>query len=188
MSNKIFKLFFFLGFFISNIILSQTNRFIYEVDFKLDSLQREPYTETFVLDINPKDVKFYNYNLLETDSLNKRFNDDSVLTLPTGLFTIVKHQLNKNEFTNFAFVGMDYYQFNSVDKIVWKLSNETKMYENYKLQKAEAIFGKRKWTAWFCKEIPINEGPYKFRGLPGLIFIVEDSAKNYKFTLKKTSS
>lgn len=48
------------------------------------------------------------------------------------------------------------------------------------------IFG-RKWTAWFTAEIPIQDGPYKFHGLPGLIVKIEDEAKSHSFELKGIS-
>jgi GLPGLI family protein len=47
------------------------------------------------------------------------------------------------------------------------------------LQKA-TNFGGRLWIiAWFNLEIPINEGPYKFRGLSGLIFEIGDSQTQF---------
>lgn len=33
-------------------------------------------------------------------------------------------------------------------------------------QKATCDFAGRKWIAWFTTEIPIQDGPYKFYGLP----------------------
>lgn len=54
-------------------------------------------------------------------------------------------------------------------KFIGKLSHETIQILNFKAQKATAKYGGRKWTAWFCQEIPIPNGPYKFGGLPGLI-------------------
>lgn len=55
----------------------------------------------------------------------------------------------------------------------------------FNLQKATARYGGRNWIAWFTEEIPISEGPYKFNGLPGLIFEIYDDKENYKFTLQQ---
>ncbi len=63
--------------------------------------------------------------------------------------------------------------------MTWQLHQEMKEYNGYKLQKATTDFGGRSWNAWFSNEINIKEGPYKFRGLPGLIFILEDSDQNF---------
>ena len=38
-----------------------------------------------------------------------------------------------------------------------------------------------KWTAWFAPEIPVQEGPWKLCGLPGLILEAYDTDKNYHF-------
>ncbi|QBO58659.1 GLPGLI family protein [Chryseobacterium salivictor] len=65
----------------------------------------------------------------------------------------------------------------------WEIFTETKKSADYQLQKAEVDFGGRHWVAWFCNEIPINEGPYKFQGLPGLIFEIEDTGNNYSYKL-----
>ncbi|MGO4708602.1 GLPGLI family protein, partial [Chryseobacterium sp. 2TAF14] len=56
----------------------------------------------------------------------------------------------------------------------------------YTLQKATTTFGGRNWTAWFSKEVNLSEGPYKFRGLPGLIFEVGDNNDNFIFKLVKS--
>lgn len=43
--------------------------------------------------------------------------------------------------------------------------------------------GGRDWVAWFTNDIPIQDGPYKFCGLPGLIIKIEDDTKTHKFIL-----
>lgn len=66
---------------------------------------------------------------------------------------------------------------------VWKLLKETKNINQYNCQRAEVVYGGRQWTAWFTRDIPINDGPYVFDGLPGLIVDVVDSNNNYHFSL-----
>lgn len=48
----------------------QTYHFIYEFQYKSDSLAKEFAIENLILDINPDGVKFYPYSYVETDSLN----------------------------------------------------------------------------------------------------------------------
>ena len=66
-------------------------------------------------------------------------------------------------------------------KFAWELLPETDSVGGYLCQKAETEFKGRVYEAWFCPEIPIDAGPYKFRGLPGLILKVEDKAGDYSW-------
>lgn len=40
---------------------------------------------------------------------------------------------------------------------------------------ASTFFRGRCYTVWYCLDIPVNAGPWKFSGLPGLIMAVEES-------------
>ncbi|MGO1729421.1 MAG: GLPGLI family protein, partial [Flavobacteriaceae bacterium] len=55
--------------------------------------------------------------------------------------------------------------------------------DNYQLQKATTNFGGREWIAWFASEISVQDGPYKFYKLPGLIVELYDTKKDYLFSL-----
>ncbi|CEJ69959.1 Protein of unknown function (Porph_ging) [Chryseobacterium oranimense G311] len=137
------------------------------------------------LDINSKEVKFYGRNLLIADSLNKKFgNMDNRHVDMTG--QIVKRKINTFDNENFINIKFGYYSFKTTDKINWNISSETKQVQQYTLQKATARFGGRNWTAWFNKDIPFNEGPFKFSGLPGLVFEISDSKKNFIYHLIKS--
>ena len=176
MKNLIFLL---LPFLFS----AQTHRFIYEFKYKSDSLSKEYRTENMILDINPDEVKFYPYAYAENDSLNKVRNYKN--TMWDDQLPALKRNKNSNINTSFILMN-DFFSYKTEDKINWKLSNETKKSGEYNLQKATTNFGGRNWTAWFAKEVILNEGPYKFRGLPGLIFEIEDDKKNFKFSLAKS--
>lgn len=67
--------------------------------------------------------------------------------------------------------------------IQWEFGEETKQIEDYTVQKATASFGGRKWIAWFTMQVPIQDGPYLFSGLPGLILELEDSQGLFEFSV-----
>ena len=58
----------------------------------------------------------------------------------------------------------------------------------YQCQKATTFFAGRDYEAWFTREIPVSDGPYKFSGLPGLIVKVNDTGNNYTFELTSLSN
>lgn len=167
---------------ISLSVTGQTHRFIYEYHFKTDSTSTEYRKANMVLDINPEDVKFYNYEFVKTDSINKTRGENSAMWDDTPAMIRKK---NSNTNSNYILI-QNLFIVDTEDQLNWKLSNETKSLGGYTLQKATTKFGGRNWTAWFTKDINLNEGPYKFRGLPGLIFEISDDKDNFKFSLVKS--
>ncbi|RYF41361.1 MAG: GLPGLI family protein, partial [Cytophagaceae bacterium] len=68
-------------------------------------------------------------------------------------------------------------------KLSWEILSGTDTVAGYACQKAQLKFRGRTYTAWFSTDIPINEGPWKFSGLPGLILKAEDTDQLFSFTL-----
>lgn len=169
--------------FLPLLFNAQTHRFIYEYKFKNDSLAKEFRNENMVLDINPDEVKFYPYSYAENDSLGKVRNYKNIIW--DDQLSALKRKKNSNSNTSFILLN-DFFTIQTDDFITWKLSNETKKSGEYNLQKATANFGGRNWIAWFSKEVNISEGPYKFCGLPGLIFEIQDDQQNFIFSLVKS--
>ena len=64
--------------------------------------------------------------------------------------------------------------------INWKISEEWKTILGYKCRKATANFRGRNYESWFTKELPIVDGPWKFKTLPGLVLQIEDAAGQVK--------
>lgn len=71
----------------------------------------------------------------------------------------------------------------NLGQLNWKLEKGTDTIASYICQKATLNFRGRDYIAWFSPDIPVNEGPWKFSGLPGLILKIEDSHQLYSFTL-----
>jgi len=67
----------------------------------------------------------------------------------------------------------------------WKITNETKKIKDYTCYKATTTFRGNNFEAWFTPDIPINAGPWKWYGLPGLIVEATDTDKSVVFVLEK---
>lgn len=63
----------------------------------------------------------------------------------------------------------------------WTVGEDTSTILNYHCTKAETNFKGRHWTVWFTFDIPLDYGPWKLIGLPGLILKAEDAQKHYIF-------
>ena len=73
-------------------------------------------------------------------------------------------------------------------KVDWTLDDDTLTISGLLCHRATSkLYGKR-WTAWYTEEIPSSAGPWKLRGLPGLIVKAEDSEGIHCFTLYETKN
>lgn len=69
----------------------------------------------------------------------------------------------------------------NISPMNWTISNDTATVLNYLCTRATATFRGRAYNAWFTTEIPINEGPWKLYGLPGLILKAETTDGIFHF-------
>ncbi len=77
----------------------------------------------------------------------------------------------------------NYYQCTEkVETPSWQIiPDSTATLMDYKCQLATAFFKGRLWYAWYTEDIPLNEGPWKLYGLPGLVLRAYDRNKQYVF-------
>ena len=54
-------------------------------------------------------------------------------------------------------------------EMVWEIGDSIKNVLGYDCVQATTDYHGREWTVWFTPDIPIQDGPWKLRGLPGLI-------------------
>jgi GLPGLI family protein len=176
-------------------VFAQTNRFVYQVTMKPDASDKNAIkTENAYLDISQEKSVFYSENRIKRDSViqatiqsggARGFNRDQMENLRSNInYSIEKDK--KNQKTTFKDrIGRDVYIYEEDRPISWKILPETTKIGEYKVQKAETDFAGRKWTAWFTTDLPYQDGPYKFGGLPGLIVKLEDDKGEYSFDLMK---
>ncbi|WP_034060541.1 GLPGLI family protein [Lacinutrix jangbogonensis] len=69
----------------------------------------------------------------------------------------------------------------------WTLKNEEKIIDGIKVKKALVNFRGRNYVAWYNELYPIKFGPWKFSGLPGLIFEIYDESMRYHWIVTSIS-
>ncbi|MBT2621618.1 GLPGLI family protein [Chryseobacterium sp. ISL-6] len=183
-----------LALFVQNAF-AQVNRFVYQVTMKSDAANKNDIkTENAYLDISQEKSLFYSENRVKRDSIMQKtfqsggaiaFNRDQMEGLRTNInYSVEKDKKDQKTYFKDR-LGRDMYSYEEDRPLNWKISPETTKIGDYKVQKAETDFAGRKWTAWFTTDLPYQDGPYKFSGLPGLIVKVEDSQGDYSFDLMK---
>ena len=177
------------------VTFAQNKRFIYEYKFISDSTKIDDVkTEMMFLDTTKDGSKYYSYTVFNSDSIMKVDLEKQLAA--TGSINVksdmqkgsVRYSVTKTypdyKINLHRRLGMDAYSISDDRKINWKILSEKEKIGEWNAQKAEADFAGRHWTAWFSTEIPIQDGPYKFRGLPGLIVKIEDKTGSHKMELK----
>ena len=73
-------------------------------------------------------------------------------------------------------------------KIDWTLTEDTLTISGLLCHRATGKLYGKQWTAWYTEEMPSSAGPWKLRGLPGLIVKAEDSEGIHCFELYGTKN
>lgn len=191
MRKLLFNLFLICGI----LTFAQNKRFIYEYKFISDSTDiSDIKTEMMFLDTTKDGSKYYSYTVLNSDSVMKVDLEKQLAA--TGSINVksdmrkgnVRYSVTKTypdyKINLHRRLGMDAYNISDDRKIKWNISSEKEKIGEWNAQKAEVDFAGRHWIAWFSTEIPIQDGPYKFNGLPGLIVKIEDKTGSHKLELK----
>lgn len=185
----------FLLFLFYNVALfAQGNRFVYEYQFVKDLAKKDTLKkEMMYLDIKKDGSNFYSRQKFVSDSTRTAYFQKQRAAGATSFSYsdsnsgIVDHRVTKT-YPDYNIIlhtraGDTKYAVKNEKPIVWKIESDKKKIDKFEVQKATTEFGGRSWTAWFAQELPFQDGPYKFSGLPGLILELEDSTQThiYKF-------
>lgn len=170
------------------VITAQSHRFLYSYRFVTDSLKTDStVTELTRLDVFVNHSEFLSDVTAKKDSAMamaaKNNASPAIIRLPDGIYQN-KSSKNKDFIYTIEYIGIQPFKIKEKIDFKWQLSTETKQIEGYHCQKATLNYGDRTWEAWFTKEIPIQQGPYVFSGLPGIIVQIADTENHHIFTLK----
>ena len=157
----------------------------------------------YLLLANPTESKYYNYQNEYSDSLDStpsgralarqmmsaaiqlyiEKGDDSAIPHRRGNLWVFK-SFPKGETTVYDAYGLmeKGYYTEPQTEIEWQIGDSTKTVLGYDCIMAETDYHGRHWTAWFTPDIPLQDGPWKLCGLPGLILEASESDGQHSFT------
>lgn len=180
-----------------NLSFAQNQRFSYYYSFVKDTLNTQEVTKELMnLDITKNGSAFYSHDVHVSDSTMTAYFEKQIKT--TGSMNVdtrmmsqrkgtVKYRIIK-EYPDFKIasvlnIGIDYYKVSDDCKLIWNILPDRQKIGDFNTQKATTEFAGRKWEAWFSSELPFQDGPYKFHGLPGLIIKLQDHTGTHQFEL-----
>lgn len=156
----------------------------YDVEYPI---YKKKNTEQFLLFVNTKEnLSYYtstNKYVLDSLKENNSFKGDvmSEIAYDTALGEEVLKR--NNNFTVYEKIVDTKVKYNESASLKWVILKDTRKYSGYNTRKAYTVAYGRKWIAWYAENLPLNYGPYKFCGLPGLIINMYDDKAEYFFTL-----
>ncbi|MDN6292104.1 MAG: GLPGLI family protein [Tetragenococcus halophilus] len=189
----------------SQELITDTSNYevIYDLKYQRDSTDTDSQHEKMSLLIGD------DYSLFE--SVNNQYNDSLLIALAENkenmsMKMLGSKMISQKKSSHFGFkilknaketlvqnsFNSNDFNYKDKDELDWKIMGKNQVINSYKCTLAKTRFAGRNYKAWFTNEIPISDGPYKFKGLPGLIIKIEDAQGHYVFELesfqKKKSS
>lgn len=165
----------------------------YKLFFVKDSKKSNNKLETLcVLQMSKNFSKFSDFNKLKMDSLMEVLSQkgeadakdvNKALAIKVQWDNSLIKDIKEEKYIYQETITATYQYEEAFPKFNWELENESKDILGYNCRKATTQYRGRKYTAWYTTDIPINNGPYVFQGLPGLIMELEDSKNQYHFTV-----
>lgn len=114
-------------------------------------------------------------------------NEFYIKATTPGKLIFEKIKKDKKLYYSEPIINKRFYIADSLHPMKWKIIKEMKTVLGYPCQTAKTHFRGRDYIAHFTKKIPVDNGPYKFGGLPGLILEVYSLDDEIKFIAKNIS-
>lgn len=166
-----------------------------DVKFRKDILRLELYPESSFC---------YSYYTWMTDSLKMEPNGDKIWDEmffawyrsgasgePTYPYKRSNWLIEKNRSTDnmtvYDFFDSQFYQYSDtgLSSSDWVITYSVSNINGYDCMLATCSYHGRDWEVWFSTDLPWQDGPWKFSGLPGLVVSASDVEGLYRFDLKE---
>ncbi len=153
-----------------------------------DTTQREKFLRDEVVTYLGSEGSYYtSYSKTRAnEEIEKQMKDpgfDGNLTITRSTSGIPQSYLFEEEklLEVVTIAGDNFVLENEYPTLDWTIGEETKTIGGYSCQIATTSFKGRAYSAWFTSELPFSAGPWKLRGLPGLILEASDGKKEIQW-------
>ena len=158
----------------------------YDYTFALDTLSGTYYRDRYTLEAGISISRFFSEYSEICDSVLLRSKKTATggVAPPDSWLKADELASYEDVFFNYPEPGMltvsakisniEYYYEEPIESLQWEIGNDHTTILGYSCQSAAVHFRGREWTVWFSPEIPLDLGPWKFRGLPGAILKATD--------------
>lgn len=163
-------------------------KYIHNIIKEKDDIDTLITKEQMILQIGNKYSAFYSYPIYQRDSLvsynmSKGIDTNFSGTGGTINWKVYKNYPEQGKTAYLDFFAADRYLcIEPIENIDWQLTEGTDTICGYPCHEAIAQFKGRTWKAWYVEDIPLDNGPWKLGGLPGLILKACDTENDYAFT------
>jgi GLPGLI family protein len=159
---------------------------IYDYEYYKFEDSKKKKTEQTILVVRPTNSFFAykkSYNLAVV-RIDKEVSETGVLMYNVKPNFVIESTHSNNDIKFYEYMGGKIYSYVENNDLKWTFHEETRDVLGYTVHKVSTNYGSRSWTGWYCKDIPLNRGPYKFNGLPGALLEItsDDGLFSYKAT------
>jgi len=176
----------------SQYLITYTYRFVRDANYPDDKK-----TGMTILQIGKHYNRFCDYHELQFDSICDELSRGKMsmieasplmmAALKKNVFTegiLIDKRKNKETIQRTAGLLTQKYQYEEdCPKLEWEILKGDTTIAGYHCNKAKTKLFGRDYIAWYSTDVNIPYGPYKFNGLPGLVFCVMDTQGHFEFTL-----
>ena len=157
--------------------------FMHKITYRANYDFDMPYSNLTELVYN----KTESYFSVGDDILNDAENEVSIITYNDDFYEIFYTNIKSNIILHKQkLLDKVILVEEKIQKIPWAIDlSEKKTVMGYSCTKATGTFRGRQYTVWFTEEIPIQLGPWKLNGLPGMILEAYDAYNEVSFVSEK---
>lgn len=161
---------------------------VYQMHEVFDTLKNAHFDEQMILQIGGNTSAFFSYPRYQSDSLVLAMVKKGESNIQVNIKSMVSWKLYKNypeagKCSYIDNVSTNYVCEEKLELPHWKIvADSTDTILGYLCHLATAHYKGRLWRAWYTDDIPIDNGPWKLQGLPGLILKASDSQSQFVFT------